>query len=158
MDTKMPMDASVLRLETPEECEQFAENVRGKYPDLARQARQRGIELRAAAHGAKTAAEREALEAIYAYEEALFSKHGKRVRAQYTRRKMDKDGIIAAIEHAVKQQHDPTGFVTLKEMGLEHLSFESVVVRHPEAFSSEALKHAEKRLAGAITTQENVDG
>ena len=88
------------------------------------------------------------MEAIYAYEEALFVKHGKRVKATYTRRKMDRDGIIAAIEHAVTQSHDPTGYKTLQEMGLEHLTFEAVVMRHPEAFSAEAVEQSEKRLNG----------
>ncbi len=58
------MDERIARLQTPEACEQFAINVeeRGK-PELALEAGRRAIELRAAARGAATAAEREALEA-----------------------------------------------------------------------------------------------
>ena len=61
------MDERIARLKAPEDCEQFAINVeeRGK-PDLAREARRRAVELRAATHGAETAAEREAFEAVYA--------------------------------------------------------------------------------------------
>src|SRR5687767_7369394 len=107
------MDPTVARLATSEECEQYAENVRERHPELAQQARRRAIELRAAAHGAETEAEADALRVLYAYEEALFVKHGKRVKAAYTRRKIAKDGIFAAVEHAVKQAHDPVGYQTL---------------------------------------------
>ena len=82
------MDSTVARLATPEECEQYAKNVRERHPELAQQARRRAIELRAAAHGAETEAEADALRVLYAYEEALFVKHGKRVKAAYTRRKI----------------------------------------------------------------------
>jgi hypothetical protein len=58
----------IARLKTPETCEQFAINVeeRGK-PELAVRARRKAVELRAAEHGENTDAEREALEATYAY-------------------------------------------------------------------------------------------
>jgi hypothetical protein len=55
-------------------------------------------------------------------------------------------GIIAAIEHAVTRKHDPTGYTMLKEMGLERLTFEAVVLRHSQAFSREAVEQAGKRL------------
>ena len=51
------MDETVRRLKTPEECEQFIKNVQEKYPALAVEARRRAVEMRAAAHGAQTAAE-----------------------------------------------------------------------------------------------------
>jgi ribosomal protein L37AE/L43A len=55
-----PVDERIARLETPEGAEQFAINVEAMgLPDLALAARRRAVELRAAAHGAKTAAERE---------------------------------------------------------------------------------------------------
>ena len=59
------IDERVARLQTPEACEQFAINVeeRGK-PEVALKARRRAIELRAAAHGANTQAEREALSSL----------------------------------------------------------------------------------------------
>jgi hypothetical protein len=72
------MNELISRLKTPEECEQFAKNVVEKYPALAGEARRRAVELRAATHGAKNAAEREALQAVYAYEEVL----SKSVRSQ----------------------------------------------------------------------------
>ncbi|MCJ7784847.1 MAG: hypothetical protein MUP41_13020 [Desulfobacterales bacterium] len=76
------MDETVRRLTTPEECEQIIKNVQEQYPALAVEARRRAVELRAAAHGAQTAAEREALRAVYAYEEALSVKRGINLRGQ----------------------------------------------------------------------------
>ena len=60
------MDERVARLRTPEECEQFIINVRARLPELAQAARRRSVELRAAEHRAESAAEREALAAVYA--------------------------------------------------------------------------------------------
>jgi hypothetical protein len=140
------MDPTFARLETPDECDQYAANVTTKFPELAQEARRRGIELRAAAHGAKNTAEREALAAIYAYEEALFVKHGKRLKAAYTWRKIKKDGIIKAVEHVVSQRLDPGGYKTIREMGLKDLTFEAVVLRHPTVFSAKAVERSKKRL------------
>lgn len=78
------MDQKVLRLRTPEDCESFATNVEAKYPALAQEARRRAVELRAHNFGAKSEAEREALQAVYAYEEVLCRKNGKKTRASRT--------------------------------------------------------------------------
>jgi hypothetical protein len=43
------MDERIARLKTADECEQFALNVQDRLPELARDARRRGVELRAAA-------------------------------------------------------------------------------------------------------------
>jgi hypothetical protein len=95
-------DDPIAKLKTPEACEQFAINVeeRGK-PELALAARRRAVELRAAAHGANTVAEREALEAVYAYERVLSTKRGKKIRASRTWQMIDRRGIIPAVEHVV---------------------------------------------------------
>ena len=58
------MDERVARLETPEECEQFAINVENRLPNLALAARRRAVEFRAAQHGVTSAAELEALQAV----------------------------------------------------------------------------------------------
>ena len=75
------MGETFRRLTTPEECEQFIKNVQEQYPTLAVEARRKAVELRAATHGAQTAAEREALRAAYAYEEALSAKRGRKARS-----------------------------------------------------------------------------
>ena len=79
------MDERVARLKTPEECERFAKNaIERNRRDLADEARKRAVELRAMAYGAKSEAERECLEAIYAYEEVLTSRNGRRTHASRT--------------------------------------------------------------------------
>lgn len=45
-------------------------------------ARRKAVELRAAKHNAKSDAEKEALQAVYAYEEVLSKKHGRRTDSE----------------------------------------------------------------------------
>lgn len=142
-------DERIARLTTPEACEQFAVNVeeRGK-PELALAARRRAVELRAAAHGAATVAEREALEAVYAYERVLSTKRGRKTRASRTWQMIDRRGIIPAVEHVVKRSAESTGYTALVEMGLQDMAFEAVVLRHPGVFSAEAVQRSKERLQG----------
>jgi hypothetical protein len=140
------MDERVARLSTPKECEQFIINVQSRLPELAQAARRRSVELRAAAHGAESAAEQEALAAVYAYERVLSEKKGKKVRASRTWQMIERRGIIDAVESAVKRPADPLGYTALAEMGMHDLAFESVVQRHPEAFSPEAVARSAERL------------
>lgn len=59
------MDERVKRLKTPEACKIFAKNaIRLKENELAVQALEHAIKLRAQSHGADTQAEKEYLEAV----------------------------------------------------------------------------------------------
>jgi len=140
------LDERVARLKTPEECEQFAINVKDRLPELALAARRRAVELRAAAHNANTAAEREALEAVYAYERVLSMTRGKKVYAARTWQMIKRHGIIEAVERIVKRDADAIGFTALVEMDMQDFAFEAVVLRHPEVFSSEAVSRSAERL------------
>ena len=140
------MDERVARLNTPEECEQFALNVANSHPELAQAARRRAVELRAALHAATSAAEREALQAVYAYERVLCEQRGKTVRATRTWQMIERHGIITAVERAVNRKNVTAGYKALVEMGMQDLAFEAVVCRHPTLFSSEALKRSQERL------------
>ena len=140
------MDERIARLETPEECEQFAINVENRLPDLSLAARRRAVELRAAQHGATNAAEREALQAVYAYERVLCEKHGRTVRASRTWQMIKRHGIIVAAERAVNRKDVTSGYKALVEMGMHDFAFEAVVCRHPSVFSAEALERSRKRL------------
>jgi hypothetical protein len=145
----MPVqDERIVSLLMPEECERFAINVetRGKH-DLARLARRRAVELRANAHGAESVAEREALEAVYAYERVLSARAGRKRRATRTWQMIARHGIIKAVELAVSRPKDPRGYTALVEMGMEDMAFEAVVLRHPETFSAEAVERSKERLA-----------
>ena len=140
------MDETIAKFKTPESCEQFALNVEQHSPERALEARRRAIELRAAAHGAATAAEREALEAVYAYERVLAKKRGRNLKASRTWQMIERRGIIAAVERVVTARDDAAGYKLLVEMGMADKAFEAVVLRHPEAFSSEAFIASRERL------------
>jgi hypothetical protein len=141
------MDDRVKSLNTPEKCEIFARNARERgRPDLALEANQRAIELRAEEHEAETTAEREAFQAVFAYEETLYKKNGKRTRASRTWQLVKRHGIIEAVERAVKRDSEPEGYTMLVDMGLEQHAFEAVILRHPEVFSEEAQSISQERL------------
>ena len=141
------MDEKVTKLKTPEECERFAKNaIERNRRDLADEARKRAVELRAAAYGAKSQAERECLEAIYAYEEVLTAKNGRRTRASRTWQMIKRHGILGAVERAVNREAETAGYTALLKMGLQDYAFEAVVVRHPELFSAETVQHSKARV------------
>ena len=144
----MTTDERILRLKTPESCEQFAINVekRGK-PELALEARRRGVQLLASMHGAKTEAERDAWEVLYAYERVLSTKRGRATRASRTRPMIARYGIIETVERIVTRRTESTGYAALVEMGMEDMTAEAVVLRHPTAFSAKAIERSKERLA-----------
>ena len=142
------MDDRIKKLKTPKECEIFSRNaVAQERPELEAKAKQRAIEIRTAAYGATSDAERECLEAIYAYEEILFLKHGRRVKASRTWQMIKRRGIIAAIEQAVDRSDGTAGFSALKEVGLENFAFEAVILRHSSLFSASAVDRSRDRMA-----------
>jgi len=140
------MDETVQRLKTPQECEQFIKNVQKEYPNLALEARRRSVELRAARHGAQTSAEREALQAVYAYEEVLSANKGRKIRATRTWQMINRHGIIKAVERAVNRKDETVGFTTLIEMNLQDFAFEAVVLRYPHLFSPATIDRAKARM------------
>lgn len=141
------MDERVKKIATPEGCVIFAKNCieRGR-PDLAEQARERAVQLRAEAYGAESEAEKEALEAVYAYEEVLSTKNGKKTRAGRTWQMINRHGILGAVERAVNRPVETQGYTALTEMGLENYAFEAVILRHPDLFSPEAVQISQERM------------
>jgi hypothetical protein len=141
------MDDRVARLKSTKDCETFIRNATERdRADLAAEARERILELRGDELETHTEAETEALRAVHAYEQTLFEKHGKHIRASYTWRMIREHGVIEAVERAVKKPTETQGFRMLDEMGLGRFSFEAVILRHPEAFSAAAVATAEKRM------------
>lgn len=147
------MDERVQKLSTPEQCEIFAKNASERdRPDLAKEAKFRAVQLRAVqlraqAYGAQSEAENEALEAVYAYEEVLTRKNGKKTRASRTWQMIKRHGIIEAVERAVNRSAEALGYKSLVDMGLEELAFEAVILRHPEVFSKAAVEISKERLS-----------
>lgn len=140
------MDETVRRLTTPEECDQFIKNVQEKYPALALEARRKAVELRAAEHGAQTAAERELLQAVYAYEEVLSAKRGRKTIASRTWQMINRLGIINAVEKIVKRKDETIGYTILVEMNMQDFAFEAVILRYPNLFSPAAIDRAKARM------------
>ena len=142
------MDDRVKKLKTPADCEKFAKNAKALgHGDLVLQANRRAIGLRAEAYGAATDAERECLEAIYAYEEILSEKNGRRTRASRTWQAIKVRGILAAVERIVDRPDGTAGFTALQEVGLENFAFEAVVLKHKDLFSQSAVKRSRERMA-----------
>jgi hypothetical protein len=140
------MDETVRRLTTPEECEQFIKNVHEKWPALELEARRKAVELRAVKHGAQTAAERELLQAVYAYEEVLSAKRGRKTRASRTWQMIERHGIINAAEKIVKRKKETAGYKMLIEMNMQDFAFEAVILRYPNLFSPATVIQAKARL------------
>lgn len=141
------MDDRIRNLKTPGACEQFAKNaVRLGHPELADQARKRAIEIRATEYGSTTQAEKECLQAIYAYEEVLSKKNGRRTRATRTWQMIKRHGILTSAERAVNRQTETTGYKALAEMGLQEFAFEAVILRYPDMFSEEAVERSRQRM------------
>lgn len=142
------MNELVAKLKTPEECAIFAKNVteRGR-PDLALAARKRAVHLRAESFGADSQVIRECIEAIFAYEEVLSTKAGRRQPATRTWQMIKRLGVIEAVERVVKRKVDAMGYTALVEMGLEEHAFEAVILRHQTEFSDEAIIRSKERLS-----------
>jgi hypothetical protein len=141
------MDERILSLRTPDECTKFARNaVRLGRPDLAEEALVRSIQLKAEEYGADTSAEKEALQAVYAYEEVLSKKNGKRTTASRTWQMIRRHGIIEGVERAVNRDDVTQDYTDLVEMGLGEHAFESVILRHPAEFSEAAVEKSKQRL------------
>ena len=118
------MDERIKNLDTPKKCEIFAKNaLNAGREDLVKQAKERAIHLKAENYGAETSAEKEAIKAVYAYEEVLSDKNGKKTRASRTWPMIQKYGIINAVERAVDRKSETKGYTALLEMGLEAYAF-----------------------------------
>ena len=142
------MDDRVKNLDTSKKCEIFARNaLNAGREDLAKQAKERAIELKAEAYGAETSAEKEAIKAVYAYEEVLSVNNGKKTRASRTWPMIQKYGIINAVERAVNRKAETKGYTVLLEMGLEAYAFEAVILRYPELFSESAVEISQQRMS-----------
>lgn len=140
------MEDIISKLKTPAQCIQLAKNVIERNPALAKEARRRAVELRAIAFGSTKEVELELLKALYAYEEVLTEKNKKTTRASRTWQMINKYGIIKAVERAVDRPIEPNGYKVLVKMGMQDLTFESVIVNYQNAFNPEVVMRAKERL------------
>jgi hypothetical protein len=148
------MDKRVEGLKSTEECANFVKNaLRLGHPKIAQEARQRAVQIRAEAYGEVTPPEREALEAVYAYEAVISARNGKKTRASRTWDLVKRHGILGAVERAVAREEETAGYPALVEMGLDHYAFEAVVMRHPDLFSKESVERSSQRIAERQKTE-----
>ncbi|MGU3794011.1 hypothetical protein [Vibrio parahaemolyticus] len=142
------MDPRVMKLRNVESCERFKANaIRYGEHDLAKQATFRAVAIRAEQYGCVTEAEKLAIEAVYAYEEVLTQRNGKRTRASRTWQMIERRGVLGAVEKAVNREEESLGYTALVEMGLEEFAFEAVILRYPELFSDQAVQKSRERMA-----------
>jgi hypothetical protein len=142
------MDPRVEKLRTPQDCAAFIANARERgRDDLVKEAYQRAVALRADAYGPKSPLERQCIEAIYAYEEVLSARAGRRIAATKTWQVVRLSGPFTAIDKAVGRKEDESVYPALVAMGLEKFAFESIVIAHPDEFGFEAVQQSRARVA-----------
>jgi hypothetical protein len=84
---------------------------------------------------------------VHAVEE-LRRRAGRKVwRMNRMRRKIEKDGEVAALEYCALRETE--GFSEVLAYGVPELTAEAIVIRHSDAFSKEAVAAARERLAQA---------
>jgi hypothetical protein len=129
----------VSRISEPELCYVFARNANRKgHPDLALQAVRRAVDLRAEQHAPADEAERAALRAIYAYEEALTHLKGKRTRATGTWQLVSRHGVFPALAKRLGARSGKDVTSALQALDLLDYSFEAVRDAYPVAFARAA--------------------
>tara|TARA_B110000503_G_C7143596_1_gene411958 strand:+ start:1810 stop:2247 length:438 start_codon:yes stop_codon:yes gene_type:complete len=90
--------------------------------------------------------ERRFKECLAAYEEYLYEKHGKKVKATYLRRKQKKAGTIQTIIDAVNKKQRQEGLELLMNVGGSEFAMESIVIEFPDQFTQETIENAKMKL------------
>lgn len=141
------MEERIARLKTSQEARQLAENAhRLGHSNWHALALQRARELKAAEEGYTTPAQQAIATALYAYEEEQSRLKGRTFRATRTRQMLARHGALVAVERMVLNRQPSKGFQVLEDAGLQELSFEAIVDRYPDEFTSVAVEAARARL------------
>jgi hypothetical protein len=143
------MDERVARLKTSQDARQLAENAsRLGREDVYAQALEKARELQAVEDGFHSPAQIAIASALYAYEEEQSRIKRRTFRANRTRQMLAKHGALRAAERMVLNRQPSKGFEVLEEAGLRELSFEAIIDRFPDEFTSVAVIAARARLSG----------
>jgi len=144
------MDHTVARLENSEECEQFAINVAAKHPELALEARRRSIHFMASTHGEVTEVEFAGLQAIHASEQAIRKLYGRKGVGLRPWPIVKKLGILPALEKlAADTRMAKVSAAALVEVGMEDMTYDSVIQKYPDSFTPVAVNAAKRRSGAA---------
>lgn len=143
------MDERIARLNTVRDARVFADSAKNRgREDLRLQALVRVAQLRAGESSFESPAHEAIAVALHAYEELQSAATGKTYRAHRTWPMFQRHGRLKAAERMVLNSKASKGYEVLKEAGLLDLSFEAIIVRFPDEFSSEALAASRARLEG----------
>jgi hypothetical protein len=89
---------------------------------------------------------RDFYEALAAYEQLLFEKHGMVRLASYTRRSIKNKGIHQSLLEWAKEKTEKPGFTLLIDMGMPEYTAEYLISRYASRFPQEVVKLARERL------------
>nr|WP_175799607.1 hypothetical protein [Burkholderia anthina] len=134
-------------LRTRDDCAQFVRNVGDRHPHLVVAARQRSVEVQVNAMNLDSALRRDIWSVVYAQEEVIFVRNGRRLRANRTLRCITNRGELDGVAYIVTQSGGES-FENLHSLGLGNYTFEAVVLRHPEHFASDVVEEARRKLDG----------
>jgi hypothetical protein len=91
-------------------------------------------------------------EAIAAYEQVLYEKHGRRVRASRTLRKIKNKGVYQSLIEWSQLHGNRPGFQALIEAGLSELTAEAIVVRFADRFPIDVVESCRETLRKAAAS------
>ncbi len=84
---------------------------------------------------------------LAAYEHFLFEKHGRNLKAAYTRRALSNKGVVGTLRDWAAGAKPTEGFKRLVDANLSYFTGECVIIRHAGRFPPETVEAAKQRLA-----------
>lgn len=91
----------------------------------------------------------DAWKSIHALEEMETRDRGKTVRLSRTRQKIGRDGVKKTLEDLAGRPSGTRGYDMLIDRDMPHLTFEAIVLKHPNSFDEAVLAAARSRLEGS---------
>jgi len=112
--------------------------------DLVLKFKQRIFEL--AGGDGNSEIEKRLFQALAAYEKILLEKHGKAVKATYTKRKIKDKGVIKTLSDWALDTKVTPGFEALVSQGLEDFTGEKIVIDFADEFPAEVVEAAKRKF------------
>ena len=112
--------------------------------ELVKKCKKRIFEL--SGSDGKSEIEKRLFQALAAYEELLIEKHGKVVKANYTRRKIRDKGVIKTLTDWALDAKVTPGFEALVAQDLEEFTGEKIVIDFADEFPAEVVEAAKRKF------------